>query len=76
MVWKMSNALSPTDGLRDLSCKEAARLMSFKRDRTLSGAEKEELRLHLLECLNCQNFDRQLDVLAELAKKFASGVAQ
>ncbi len=66
--------MNPPEGLRDLSCKEAARLISFRRDRPLSDAEKEELRLHLLECLNCQNFDRQLDVLAELAKRFASGV--
>jgi hypothetical protein len=74
VVWKMSAAINPPGDLRDLSCKEAARLMSFRRDRVLTGGEHEELRLHLLECLNCQNFDRQLDVLAVLAKRFASGV--
>jgi hypothetical protein len=73
MVWKVSEAMNFPSGLRDLSCKEAARLMSFRRDRELSADEQEELRLHLVECLNCQNFDRQLDVLAELAKRFASG---
>ncbi len=75
MVWKMSETIYFPSGLRDLSCKEAARLMSFRRDRTLSADEQEELRLHLVECLNCQNFDQQLDVLAELAKRFASGTA-
>lgn len=58
---------------RDLSCKEAARLMSFRRDRSLTVAEAHDLEFHLSECLNCQNFDRQLDILAVLARKFGGG---
>ena len=56
-----------------ISCREAARLMCFKRDRALSGEEGHDLNEHLLVCLNCQNFDRQLDVLATLAKRYAAG---
>jgi hypothetical protein len=45
--------MNPPADLRDLSCKQAALLMSFRRDRTLTWAEQEELRLYLLECRNC-----------------------
>ena len=41
MVWKVSEAMNFPSGLRDLSCKEAARLMSFRRDRELSASEQE-----------------------------------
>lgn len=58
----------------DLSCKEAARLMSVRRDRALRSDEETSLRDHLLECLNCQAFDRQLDVLTAMAKRFGVGV--
>ena len=60
--------------VRDLSCKEAGRLMSVRRDRPLVSAEEASLRDHLLVCLNCQSFDRQLDVLAAMAKRFGVGV--
>ena len=56
-----------------ISCREAARLMCFKRDRALTGEEGHDLNEHLLVCLNCQNFDQQLDVLAALAKRYAAG---
>ncbi len=59
--------------LRELSCKEAAKLLSLKRDRDLSENETVEMKEHLAACLNCQNFDRQLDVLAELARRYAGG---
>jgi len=57
----------------DLSCKEAARLMSQRHDRTLTPGETESLKQHLYVCLNCTRFDRQLDFLRRLAQKYAAG---
>ncbi len=55
----------------DLSCKEAAKLMSQRFDRVLTAAEAESLKEHLFVCLNCTRFDRQLDFLRRLAQKYA-----
>ena len=55
-----------------LSCKEAARLMSYRQDRALSDAETEELKTHLLTCLSCRNFSSQLTFLRQLAGRYAS----
>jgi hypothetical protein len=54
------------------SCKAAARLMSVARDRALSEHEKLNLDQHLAECRNCVRFDKQLDFLSELAKRYAA----
>lgn len=35
------------DGTRDVSCREAARLISFRFDRELSNDERRELSMHL-----------------------------
>ncbi len=59
-----------------LSCKEAARLMSMRRDRKLETDEETHLKDHLSICLNCRNFDQQIDILSELAKRFAAGIDQ
>ena len=57
----------------DYSCKEAARLLTARRDRSLSEEEDTNLKYHLGECLNCRNFDAQLDMLSALAKRYAAG---
>ena len=44
----------------------------MKRDRPLTDEEELQLKNHLAICLYCRNFDAQLDVLAEMAKRFAS----
>jgi hypothetical protein len=69
----MSNFGDSLDDEGYISCKAAARLMSFRRDRPLGVDEDENLKRHLSVCLNCQNFDRQLDILAVLAKRYAMG---
>ena len=56
----------------ELSCQEAARLMSHRQDRTLSDVEAEELKSHLFTCLGCRNFDAQLLVLRRLARRYGS----
>ena len=57
----------------ELSCKEAARLMSQRQDRTLSEDEASALKEHLYVCLNCRRFDQQLDFLRRLTKRYAEG---
>ena len=62
-----------TETLEDISCKQAARLMSVRRDRLLSAFEQVALTEHLQVCRNCQRFDSQLDFLSALAKRYAVG---
>ena len=64
MVFKMKNE-------QGMSCKQASRILSVKRDRPLTDEEESQLKDHLAICLYCRNFDGQLDVLAEMAKRFA-----
>jgi hypothetical protein len=59
----------------DLSCKEAARLMSQRYERALTPLEQESLKQHLYECLNCTRFDKQLVFLRRLAERYAAGGA-
>ncbi len=54
-----------------MSCKQASKILSVKRDRLLSAEEESQLKNHLAICLYCRNFDGQLDVLTEMAKRFA-----
>ncbi|HEX4859413.1 MAG TPA: zf-HC2 domain-containing protein [Usitatibacteraceae bacterium] len=55
----------------DLSCKEAARLMSRRQDAPLNADETERLKQHLYECLSCRRFDTQLQFLRRLARRYA-----
>ncbi len=57
----------------ELSCKEAARLMSQRQDRTLTDDEASALKEHLYVCLNCRRFDQQLNFLRRLAKRYGEG---
>jgi predicted anti-sigma-YlaC factor YlaD len=54
-----------------MSCKQASKILSMKRDRPLTDEEELQLKNHLAICLYCRNFDGQIDVLAEMAKRFA-----
>lgn len=54
-----------------MSCKQVSKMLSVKRDRPLTDEEETQLKNHLAICLYCRNFDAQLDVLAEMAKRFA-----
>ncbi len=54
----------------ELSCKEAARLMSRQQDMTLLPVEQEDLKKHLYICLSCRRFDEQLVFLRRLAKRY------
>lgn len=56
---------------KGMSCKQASKILTVKRDRPLTDEEEALLKNHLAICLYCRNFDAQLDVLAEMAKRFA-----
>ena len=56
---------------KGMSCQEVSRILSVKRERPLDVEEETQLKNHLAICLYCRNFDAQLDVLADMAKRFA-----
>ena len=56
----------------ELSCKEAAKLLSRQRDGALSDGEEENLKSHLLICLDCRNVRDQLGFLSRLAQRYAN----
>jgi hypothetical protein len=45
------------------TCKEVHRLASEKFDRELSVRERWRLRVHLLYCVACRNFDDQMQLI-------------
>lgn len=47
------------------SCKEVSRLVSEGLDRDLSFGERVALRVHLLMCKGCRNFEAQMMVLRD-----------
>jgi hypothetical protein len=53
-----------------LSCKDATRLMSQAEDRRLSYGERVKLRLHLMACIACTRFSRQLAVMREALSRY------
>jgi hypothetical protein len=60
------------------SCKDISKLISMGMDRELSWSERVRLRLHLLMCRNCTEFDRQIKAIrnasgAFLARYFGGG---
>lgn len=55
---------------RELSCREAARLLSIAFERALTPAEAGQLKLHLGDCDDCQHYDVQLRFLHEAAQRF------
>jgi predicted anti-sigma-YlaC factor YlaD len=62
-----------TDADAELSCKEAARLMSRKQDAQLTSDEEVLLKDHLYQCLSCRRFEDQLGFLRKLASRYAGG---
>lgn len=48
------------------SCKKVAELLLLSQDEPLSFLQQAKLKMHLLGCSNCQNFDDQLRTIREL----------
>ena len=53
-----------------LNCKEATRLVSESQDRKLSLRETLPLRLHLMFCAGCRNFNKHVPFLREAMRAF------
>ena len=52
-----------------MNCKQAAQLMSHSHDRALSWRERLKLRIHLMLCTGCNNYNRQLNIISEAMKQ-------
>ncbi len=56
-----------------MNCKEATRLLSEKRDRSLTSKEKAALKFHTMLCSACRNFDKQMDALSVFSQSYIKG---
>lgn len=54
-----------------LKCEEATRLASDGLDRHLSMKEAVSLRVHLLACGACSNFNRQIKLMGTMSRRYA-----
>ncbi len=52
------------------TCKHTAELLSQSQDRSLSLPEKTRLHLHLLLCVGCRNFNRQLEFMRAALRRY------
>ena len=52
------------------SCREAAALLIANEDRVISLSDKARVRLHLLACKTCPNFERQLLTMRNAMKQW------
>ena len=53
----------------NLSCKDAARLLSEKRDRRLPWRTRVSLRFHMLMCKMCQVYGTQLSAVSRVCQE-------
>jgi len=51
------------------SCKEAARLMSQQLDHPLSLSDRILLRIHLVMCISCTYYGRQIKALKDIIQR-------
>ncbi|NTV12151.1 MAG: anti-sigma factor [Zoogloea sp.] len=56
-----------------MKCKEAHKLVVHSQDERLGMAQRIRLRLHLLICSACTNFERQMAFLREACRRFPDG---
>lgn len=52
-----------------MNCKQATKLMSQGQDRSLSRLERAALRLHLLICKGCNNYNKHLAFIREAMQR-------
>lgn len=53
-----------------LTCRKATQLLSEKQDRSLALNELTHLQLHLLMCISCRRYAKQIKVISILSSKF------
>jgi hypothetical protein len=59
-----------------LNCKQTTQLLSEKQDRPLSFRERVALRLHLMMCSGCTNYDRQMEFIRKACRRIGGGGAE
>lgn len=59
-----------------LTCKQASELVSQSLDRSLTRSERWSLRFHLLICVACARFNRQLASIQAVMNKWLSDTEQ
>lgn len=57
------------------TCKEVHRLVSEAMDRDLSLTERLRVRMHLLICVACTRFERQMALLRSALRRFPADAA-
>ena len=56
-----------------LSCHHATQLLSEAQERKLKLGEHMSLKMHLIICNGCRNFDRQVQTLRKISRVYAKG---
>ncbi len=59
-----------------LNCREATRLLSEAQEHPLKLNEKWSLKMHIMMCSSCRNFEKQMLVLRQMARGYAKGFAE
>lgn len=54
-----------------LNCHNATKLMSESQERPLSMMERISLKLHLMMCTGCKNFEDQMDAMRFITRTYA-----
>jgi predicted anti-sigma-YlaC factor YlaD len=54
-----------------LNCNNATRLMSESQERSLSITERVSLKLHMIICSGCRNFNDQMGVIRLMTRSYA-----
>lgn len=58
------------------TCKEAAALLIANEDRLISLSDRARVRLHLMACKTCPNFERQLLTMRNAMRQWRNYVPQ
>lgn len=56
-----------------MNCKHATHPISESQERSLSLAEKVNLKVHVMMCSGCRNFSLQVPFLSQAMKAYAKG---
>ncbi len=54
-----------------LNCNKATRLMSESQERPLSVTERISLKLHMMMCSGCNNFNEQMGTIRSMTRTYA-----
>ena len=55
-----------------MNCKQATQLMSQAQDRPLKRREQLALKLHLMMCKGCRNYNRQLNFIRKAIRQLST----